>query len=593
MPFAAWIYPGRAVPLESSPMSSMTSRSESGSRREAPVIAALTAAGALLRLWSIGRLGLVHFDEGIYAMAGTWVLSPRGLAGLDPTVISYAPPGFPALVGLAYGAFGVGDITAILVSIVAGTLTIPVAGWLACRTFGPGAGAAASAFAALSGPHVAFSRMALTDASFLLAWLIAIGLGQRFLERPGPARAAAMGIGVGVAQLFKYNGWLAGAVVALSAAAWTLSRAEDRRPRRQAELWGWGLFAALLAAAVYWPWFRFVEDHGGYGALLAHQRGYLGGLSSWMAHLAVQLEQDRALSGGFPWMVLTGLAGSIAMMVATGGFRHGLAPMNVVNALALAAFCAFMFGVTTMAFCCAVAGLARYRSAPRSLFVLGIGWAAMAALTPFYHPYARLFLPLQAMSWLLLGGLFAEGRAMLERTGRAGQRAVAGIPMASMAIAAGLWIGPVLIAVLSPYWEPARNIVELLAPSDSLRRGCRSLAETLRKVPAPLRAYARPPVTFYLAGVTSIAPQPTMEALLKPREPGAWALLDSAMVRQEGGLRGRLGGAGDRWDLASEVATTLNWPTLLDIDPGAASRRLVDRSAPLLLFRPKPAGATR
>ena len=43
-------------------------------------MAALTVAGGLLRLWSLGRLGLVHFDEGIYAMAGTWVLSPRGLA---------------------------------------------------------------------------------------------------------------------------------------------------------------------------------------------------------------------------------------------------------------------------------------------------------------------------------------------------------------------------------------------------------------------------------------------------------------------------------------------------------------------------------
>src|SRR5262249_45483173 len=155
------------------------------------------------------------------AMAGTWVLSPRGLGGLDPTVISYAPPGFPFLVGLVYGLFGAGDVSAILVSIIDGTLTIPVAGWLAYRTFGRGAGAAASAFAALSGPHIAFSRMALTDVSFLLVWLIAIGQGQRFVERPGPSRAAALGIAVGAAQLFKYNGWLAGIVVALGAALWT------------------------------------------------------------------------------------------------------------------------------------------------------------------------------------------------------------------------------------------------------------------------------------------------------------------------------------------------------------------------------------
>ena len=108
---------------------------------------------------------------------------------IDPTVISYAPAGFPVLVGLSYLVSGRqrpgGDSG---VDRAAGTLTIPVAAWLARRTFGPGAGGAAAAFAALSGPHVAFSRMALTDASFLLFWLVAIAMGQRFLERPESAR---------------------------------------------------------------------------------------------------------------------------------------------------------------------------------------------------------------------------------------------------------------------------------------------------------------------------------------------------------------------------------------------------------------------
>src|ERR1700677_1106726 len=94
----ARIYPGPAAPLESSAMSSSPPRSDTEARREAIAVAAMTAVGGLLRIWSLGRLGLIHFDEGIYAMAGTWVLSPKGLAGLDPTVISYAPPGFPVLV---------------------------------------------------------------------------------------------------------------------------------------------------------------------------------------------------------------------------------------------------------------------------------------------------------------------------------------------------------------------------------------------------------------------------------------------------------------------------------------------------------------
>src|SRR5438445_9877060 len=92
--------------------------------REIPIIAVLTLAGLVLRLWRPGRMGLVHFDEGIYAIAGLWSVSPRSLAGLDPMVIAYAPAGYPVLVGLAYFGLGVSDMAAILVSIAAGTVTI-------------------------------------------------------------------------------------------------------------------------------------------------------------------------------------------------------------------------------------------------------------------------------------------------------------------------------------------------------------------------------------------------------------------------------------------------------------------------------------
>ena len=64
--------------------------------------------------------------------------------------------------------------------------------------------------------------MALTDASFLLFWLVAIAMGQRFLERPNPARAVSLGLAVGLAQLFKYNGWISGAIVVATAVIWLL-----------------------------------------------------------------------------------------------------------------------------------------------------------------------------------------------------------------------------------------------------------------------------------------------------------------------------------------------------------------------------------
>jgi hypothetical protein len=83
--------------------------------RENLVVIALTLIGGVIRGWSPGRLGLVHFDEGIYALAGLWSLSPGGLRALDPSVIAFAPPGFPFLVGLSYLMFGMRDLAAILV----------------------------------------------------------------------------------------------------------------------------------------------------------------------------------------------------------------------------------------------------------------------------------------------------------------------------------------------------------------------------------------------------------------------------------------------------------------------------------------------
>ena len=231
-------------------------------------------------------------------------------------MIAYAPPGFPFLVGLSYFVLGVGDLSAILVSIVAGPLTIPAVAWLARRTFGSGAGGVAAAFAALSGAHVAFSRMALTDASFLLFWVLALIQGQRFLERPGAVRAVLLGLAVGAAQLFKYNGWLAGvnrrAVGRLLAGHFILANggpARRRPPGAGASL------AALVAAIVYWPWFAFVQSHGGYGALLAHQRGYLGGLAPGPAISRPSSRRHVHFPAEPIWLASAGLAAAAGVLL--------------------------------------------------------------------------------------------------------------------------------------------------------------------------------------------------------------------------------------------------------------------------------------
>ena len=143
------------------------------------------------------------------------------------------------------------------------------------------------------------------------------------------------------------------------------------------------------------------------------------------------------------------------------------------------------------------------RTTTKAACVLGVGWAVMAILTPFYHPYARLLLPLQGLSWLLLAGALVMLRTHLERLGDQVQRPARGIAQALLPAAVGLWITPLLLASSSPYWSTARGISELLQPSDSLRTACRTIAGDLPMELDSLRLYARRPVEFYLSGVVA------------------------------------------------------------------------------------------
>ena len=428
--------------------------------------------------------------------------------------------------------------------------------------------------------------MALTDATFLLAWLVAIGLGQRFVERPGPWRALVFGVAVGVAQLFKYNGWLAGAAIAGTVALWTAIRRDERRGMA---LWGWGVVAALAAALVYWPWFRFVETHGGYGSLLAHQRSYLGGFGAWRSHMLVQFQQERAMSGGFAWMLLTGLAGAIALLVASGDLRRGrrLTAVEVVTALSLPADCVLIAAFLLSAYAGSLIIFLRIRNTTPAALVLAVGWTLLAILTPFYHPYARLFLPLQALCWILMAYTVLNGRTFYAAAGARGRPFLLGVPSNVITLAILIWAFTLAIPIVSTYWEPARTIGEVLGPSDSLRRACGQIASDLKGSRTPLRLYARPPVTFYLSGAVPVAPQSSEQALFNTSDPGARALLDAAMVGQGGGVGGPLPPSSEHWEVVREYPSTMNLPTLLDVDPAAAVDPSKDRSAPLLLFRPK------
>jgi dolichyl-phosphate-mannose-protein mannosyltransferase len=584
----------RSGPLESVAMISNPPQLDSGLFRESLVVVALTAIGAVIRLWSPGHIGLIHFDEGIYALAGLWAFSPHGWLDLDPNLIPYAPPGFSLLVGLLYLIVGVSDVAAVLISIICGTLTIPAVGWVARRTFGRGAGGAAAALITFSGPHIAFSRMALVDVSFLLFWVIAIGQGQRFLERPKLARAVALGIAVGIAQLFKYSGWVSGVIIPLTAGSWLLSHPSEARSRTTIATWGWGIVAALIAAVVYWPWYQFVESHGGYSALLTHQRSYLGGFSTWPGHLSVQLDQMAALSGGPVWLAFGGFAASFGMLLSVGDLRTaGRFPFRILFeavslwALWLIPEVSWWVGLLWIP----IALIFRTGIGTLPTYLLVVGWVTISLLTPFYHPYARLWLPVQAFGWILMGGVFVAVRTSVEIAGR-GLRWTWNLKSDPLPWFALICISSGLSESLTSDGVREAASIPLLGPSDSVRLACRAIQKDLPKDVKNLRVFARRPVVFYLAlsGGVAVLPQPDLGHMLGQADQTTWSLLDMAMMPQDNVSDEDLSNALVNWVVVRDVPTTLNMATLLDIEPAAARSREVNESTSLRLLRPKRAG---
>ena len=247
--------------------------------------------------------------------------------------------------------------------------------------------------------------MALTDASFLLCWLIGLIVAQRFLECPNAARGIGLGLAVGVAQLFKYSGWTLGAVVPLTAIAMALCDPSRRDAAYQARVWGFGILAAATAALVYSPWFGFVESHGGYRSLMAHHSGYVGSVGSWFAYWRIQLEQMSALSGGWIWNAAAWLPAGVGSILArpdSRGWmrsRRGLVLLGLLGIAVVAPSLLWWLGLGWLAF--------PGREASPGRRLLGVAWIGLSILTPFYHPYARLWLPIQSLGWIAGGGAIA------------------------------------------------------------------------------------------------------------------------------------------------------------------------------------------
>ncbi|MEW4570502.1 glycosyltransferase family 39 protein [Tautonia sp. JC769] len=560
--------------------------------RETVWVIAMTMLGAGLRLKGLGTLGLDHFDEGIYAQAASWVFAEGGLRSIDPGLIPYAPPGFPFLVGVSYQAVGVSAAAVILVSILAGVLTIPVLAWLARRSFGQGAGAATAALVALSGSHVVFSRTGLTDATFLLAWSLAMIAGVRFLDRPGIRQAVGLGVFVGLAQLVKYNGGMTGLVVALTVLVAAIRPGIGRLAVPKAL--GFGLLAAGVSLMVYLPWFLFVERTTGYAGLLAHHRSYVDGLPGWWPNWQQQMAQAAALVGltrtGLSWLALSIALAWIGAAIGQGrSVRSWRRFRQLGPVLALILAIGSLASPANLPFWAALAwapllAISDERPAAR---LVAVWFLVMAATTPLYHPYARLWLPTLAASWLLAGGLIAAVLRWLRGAQDGSQATPTATPDPSPArrfLRSSSHVGAVAaagvaLAILGPWLLPdrVRWFPDPLSRSDGSRRAAAFLRaespDAPLGAPAPsVLFYTRPTVRYHavlMGGSVPIRVLEDLEALrTTSAPPGTLALVDAAMgVSMTPDLERELEAAG--WERSAELQTTISIAPLLDVRPGS------------------------
>ena len=248
-------------------------------------LVAILVVAALLRFWGVTRLGLTIWDEGLYAMAGRLLVS-KPLEGLSELRTIAAAPLFSILVGMAQAILGPVDWAGIAVSAAAGTLTVYLVYLLGKRLYGPEPGLLSALFVAVSPYHVMYSRMGLTETTFVLFALLTVFFFTQAMDH-GSLRAYVLGgTAAGLMLNTKYSGLL---VLASCLLVWMWSRVTSRlRVRRPISEQGLGegsvregssvvvLFLFCLTVAVlFLPWVVFLAARWwGYWELLRRPVGY-------------------------------------------------------------------------------------------------------------------------------------------------------------------------------------------------------------------------------------------------------------------------------------------------------------------------------
>lgn len=385
-------------------------------RVELVIVAILFLVGAGLRIAHPSRMAVEHFDEGVYA-SNVWFDAEDGFR--YPAQHLYAPPLLPALIEGVFLLFGPSNFGAMLPSLVAGCLTIPLVWWVGREWFGPAAGVASATLAAFSDAHIVFSRTALTDVLLCFWLLLAVFFVWKALADGGRWATVAAGLFTALAWWTKYNGWLPLAIGGAGMVPWCLlSRGKGSAIATPMFRW---LAIAGIAFAAWSPWLWSLQSMGGYSAVATNHRGYLVGMAGWAVACQTQFANLTDLEGtagqhaplaaflvttiwfacGSQRFTWNSLAGSLDSWVA-------LVLMAVLSAALRG------WGLTA---CVGVIGLVgafvsaraieepiMRRRVQLAIWMLTVWVVGMSFATPLYTPYPRLTLPWVVAGWLA-GGL--------------------------------------------------------------------------------------------------------------------------------------------------------------------------------------------
>lgn len=532
--------------------------------REVWLVAALTMAALVLRAWQLQRVGLSQFDEGVYALSGLGLIDPSQPHRLFPDQQKFSPPVYFSLVALSDLLQGPSDRAAILVNVVMGTLMVPAIWMVSRRWIGGAAAVVAAALVAFNDGHILMSRVALTDVTFALVFVVAVGAVAMALENPSRGRAISAGVLVGLSWNTKYHGWFALVIGAMAVAAkWRFERVPwvALRPQLRA-----GLVMSAVAVLCYLPWLLFIQ--AGSGATAGWAAYFATMLRiNWVGNLLQHAHQQWLLEGLWSRMSVA-IAVALAMVVDRRLRAHGVAPV-IGMSLGGAVLGASAVGV-------AAAGLVlwRLRQAGGSYFLWCFGslvvlWVVMA---PLYQPYFRLLVPFTMATFILTGQVIVATAPAPATTTR-GWVAMAGLGLAAL-------VGVAMPAPTSP-WRSAR------AMADAASRIASRLAPG-----SPVTVIGEPPLAFYLhtAGHASFerGVTKTIEA-------------SSVPVNVVTGFYARRAPVLERWlaDHASQLEPLGRFPVdptdLRLIDDYGPDRALAYRARPdtmydLVLYRYRPLG---